>query len=549
MPHGHSENAIPTNRGTGVSPRASQDTAREVDPTPTIPDLRLIKRIGDGAFGVVWLAEESLLPGVFRAVKVLHSVPAVDSLDAEARSSELSKELHSSQRVARELSGLRTLRTRGASRDGLVEIHRVGVISNPADDSATGTVYYVMDVADHAGGAQPFIAADYRPLSLDVLIESSRRLSPRLAGDLLRQLLTSLDHLHRQQIRHHDVKPSNLLFVNGQLKLADYGLATTVGLPSGGTHAYTPPDTNQPDDLYAAGMVLYEMLTGLRADRFPEWPADLVPTANDRLTELRGVMSRACSRSPQKRFSSTTDFLAALNDALTEHPPAATSPVKPRGRRPILIAALSFAFGLLLGGGTVGQFDRCHEIKHFGTAPYDGSVQDEYSPAWPTGGRVLLTRHQGPGDIVLDWREVTGEVIVSDLQMRFENERRLVVAGGFKFVGRNNPVPYSVADYDPAECGFIMQLFLVLLGQDGRPLCDTCVELLYWGQPEADPGTLGRFFDHVPLDALRPGEASRLVLCATSAGSLDDAIEKRTLAALLEYEHVQEIATLVLTQP
>ncbi|MBL8880143.1 MAG: serine/threonine protein kinase [Phycisphaerales bacterium] len=515
---------------------------------PAIPDLRLIKRIGEGAFGVVWLAEETLLPGVFRAVKVLHGGSCANRLDHDAASSELPGVTQPSQRVMRELSGLRTLRTRGAGRDGLVEIHRVGMTLGPADGGGKA-VYYVMDVADHAGGAQPFVATDYRPLALDTFIDSSGRLSPRLAGELLRQLLSALDHLHRQGIRHYDVKPTNLLFVGGRLKLADYGLATSVGLHSGGTPAYMPPETNQPDDLYAAGMVLYEMLTGLRADRFPEWPADLTPSSGDRLAELRGLMSRACSRTPEKRFLSARDFLSALDEALADQSAPVVTRAKGQAIRVALLAGACLAIGFVFGWGAAWQFDDCFAIKRYGAAPYDGSVQAEYSPARPDGAAVLLTRTRGPKEIAVDWREVTGEVVVADLQMRFESDRMLVVAGGFRFVSRNNPVAHSVTNYDPNECGFEMQLMLVLLGPNGHPLNEASIELLYWGQPDSDPGTVGRFFDHVPLDDLRRGETYRLVLCATSAVTLEAAFESGTLGGILEYPHMQEIATLVLTPP
>jgi hypothetical protein len=116
---------------------------------------------------------------------------------------------------------------------------------------------------------------------------------------------------------HRDVKPANCLFVGGQLKVADFGLLTEDGplVSSLGTRRYMPPDgrMDAKADVYAAGLVIYQMLTGLPAESFPSLGARAREIAgNPLLQRLNRVSLRAGQRDPAKRFQDAGAMLAEL---------------------------------------------------------------------------------------------------------------------------------------------------------------------------------------------------------------------------------------------
>ncbi len=82
----------------------------------------------------------------------------------------------------------------------------------------------------------------------------------------------ALGHLHRAGLTHRDVKPSNIIYVKGQAKLADVGLVASTGQRTFvGTEGYVPPEGpgTSSADLYSLAMVLYEMHTGKIASTSP----------------------------------------------------------------------------------------------------------------------------------------------------------------------------------------------------------------------------------------------------------------------------------------
>ena len=199
--------------------------------TPDIPDFELIREIGRGGFGQVWLARNRAT-GLLRAVKVISRslVGAVDPAGREVVS----------------ITRLETIRHR--HHPNLLDIQHVG----QTDDY----VFFVTDLADDVSEQGVSFEDDYVPATLERRLKSGALPSDGCV-ECARQLLEGLASLHEAGMIHRDVKPANCLFVDGTLKLADFGLLTEADSHTSriGTQAYMPPDGRMDAraDVYAAG--------------------------------------------------------------------------------------------------------------------------------------------------------------------------------------------------------------------------------------------------------------------------------------------------------
>ncbi|MFO0904887.1 MAG: serine/threonine-protein kinase [Pirellulales bacterium] len=284
---------------------------------PQIPDLDLLRPIGRGGFGEVWIGVNRTT-GALRAVKLipLHGVAA--------------------DPAGREVVSLAQLESqRGARHPNLLDIQHVG---RTADH-----LFYLMDPADDVSGAPASTATDYRPATLARRLEQGP-LSTDECWRCAQQLLSGLAHLHQAGMVHRDVKPANCLFVGRELKLADFGLLTTTAahLSRLGTLKYMPPDGRMDlrADVYAAGLVIYEMLTGLPADAFPQLGERARHIAADPLlARLNRLALQAAQRDRHQRFAHAGLMLADL-----ERPPVQT-----RAETTRRVAAGLLGLGLLGG--------------------------------------------------------------------------------------------------------------------------------------------------------------------------------------------------------
>lgn len=244
------------------------------------PDYEVERELGGGGMGVVYLARDTTLERPV-AVKVLRPEMAT----AEA-----------AERFLREARLLARL-----SHPNIVPVHQAG--------EAGGLFYYIMDYMDGA--------------TLADRLKRGGALAPARAVEVARDLLAALAAAHAVGVVHRDVKPGNIFLLDHRVLLGDFGIATppagaerlTMPGRTPGTPRYMAPEqaigeeVSPRTDLYAVGIVLYEMLTGrpwsaLSGVEEADWsgvPRDLV-----------AVLRSALRWSPEARWPDAESFRSAL---------------------------------------------------------------------------------------------------------------------------------------------------------------------------------------------------------------------------------------------
>jgi serine/threonine-protein kinase len=210
-------------------------------------------------------------------------------------------------------------------------------------------VVEILDMGVEPTGA-PFIVMEYvRGMALSRVLHDEGELEPARAADIAGQILDALGALHDRGVVHRDLKPENVLLTvrNGRsdfVKLFDFGVATYVDgvtdarrgrdlTPSGrtmGTPYYSSPEQiagsggrDARVDIYAVGVLTYEMVTGRRpfsAPGFPELcrsiledePAPMRAFVRDVPQGLEAVVLSALSKDPDARFATAREMLGAL---------------------------------------------------------------------------------------------------------------------------------------------------------------------------------------------------------------------------------------------
>ncbi len=279
--------------GSQPTPLAAAIKAGAADPAslPAIPDHELLRLVGRGAYGDVWLARDVL--GSFHAVKIIRRA-AFDHADP----------------YDREFRGLQKFTPISRTHPGLVHILHVG--RNVAADC----FYYVMEAGDDEKTGATIDPANYSARNLGRDLHRRAPLPVDECVELGAALCDALEFLHGQGLIHRDIKPANIIFVNGRPKLADIGLVTEIGrqrhaVSKVGTDGYLPPEGpgTAAGDVFALGKVLEEML-GPRA-------AGDGTTAEDAAREkLRAVIAQACAENPAARCANAGALRAALHAIL-----------------------------------------------------------------------------------------------------------------------------------------------------------------------------------------------------------------------------------------
>jgi tRNA A-37 threonylcarbamoyl transferase component Bud32 len=295
----------------------------------SFPKLEILELIGQGGMGAVYKARQ---PGLdrFVALKIL--------------SPELVRDAAFAERFGREARTLAKL-----SHPHIVGIHDFGEID--------GMFFLIMEYVDGATLRE---------------VMRTGRLSTIDSLGLVPQLCGALQFAHDAGVVHRDIKPENILLDHsGRVKIADFGLAKLIA-PGGaegvsltgsgavmGTPAYMAPeqiehplDVDHRADIYAVGVVFYEMLTGeLPLGRFD-------PPSNKVKLDIRldGVVLRALAKEPMRRYqfaSEVTADLKQIDDSEAQPaPPPAASQAGQRTidiKRPPIVSWIA-AYSLILAG-------------------------------------------------------------------------------------------------------------------------------------------------------------------------------------------------------
>jgi serine/threonine protein kinase/WD40 repeat protein len=278
-------NPFPVNTTTPSNPSSTGTSAR-----PNVADHELIRVIGRGAYGEIWLARNHF--GTLRAVKVVR------------RSS-----FEHARPYEREFNGIKSFEPLSREHEGLVNILHVG-----RDDSA-GCFYYVMELADDARAGTS--VDTYQSRTLRSELRGRGRLPVAECVEIGQRLAAALAHLHGSGLLHRDIKPSNIIFVEGQPKLADIGLVSAGDEARSfvGTDGFIPPEGpgHRGADLYALGKVLYEISTGKDRLDFPAAPAAFDSDAERAaFAELNFVLLRASASDASERYRDAAELRSDL---------------------------------------------------------------------------------------------------------------------------------------------------------------------------------------------------------------------------------------------
>jgi len=257
---------------------------------PSVPDHTLVRCIGEGAYGQVWLASDII--GTFHAVKFVYRSAFANAAPFD-----------------REFRGIQRFTPISRSHPGFVHILHVG------RNEPSSYFYYIMELGDDENQGQRIVPETYSAKTLANMIRKRGKLPVAECVDLALQLTAALDFLHQHRLIHRDIKPSNIIFVNGAPKFADVGLVTEIdSKPKAstylGTEGYIAPEGpgTPAADVFSLGKVLYEVSMGKDRLQFPDLPTAVFESPDPLLLKLNEIILKACELNPQARYRSAAEM-------------------------------------------------------------------------------------------------------------------------------------------------------------------------------------------------------------------------------------------------
>ena len=260
--------------------------------------LKLRELCGRGGFGEVWLCED--ISGKVMALKVIPK----DGIHSDWR---------------REFKGMKDYRKITENASCLLQIFSVS-----EDDKY---FFYTMEAADSSS------SDSYIPDTLAARLKKGPLHEGKL-WSVFTDIFRAVERLHKKGFVHRDIKPDNIVFVNGKAKLADIGLVAPLDVTvtqAAFTQVYLPPEAaSHPEilkdkkmlpkfDIYAFGKVIYCSVTGNPPEDFPSVPANLNITNCDRARLFYNFSRQICETDPLQRMDSVKDVsngLARIGKAL-----------------------------------------------------------------------------------------------------------------------------------------------------------------------------------------------------------------------------------------
>ncbi len=255
---------------------------------PHCGQWRLVREIGHGAYGVVYLAVAP--DGECAAVKVCRR----DAVDPE--------------RYSRELRGAKLYRAI-PSQEGLVRMRTLV-------ETKWG-FYAVMDLADDEFERTEGSLESYRPKTLVGVIKGEKALPLKECVNLAVSLSKGLAALQRHHLLHRDIKPANVLYINGRPVLSDPGLIVEESEAASlvGTPGYVPPEkfTDAASDVYSLGLTLKAASFGRQIDELDNGPAMEADTGAKFFPAWWRILNKATDPTPSRRYQSAKALLKDLN--------------------------------------------------------------------------------------------------------------------------------------------------------------------------------------------------------------------------------------------
>lgn len=243
----------------------------------------LVKPLGKGGFGEVWLA---LRKAEFVTTKVAVKLPHRDQIDLDA-------------------------------------IRQEAILWEQASGHPNVLPIIEADLCD----GQVLIVSEYAPEgTLDDLLRKEKVLSVKRAVQMAIGIASGLEFLHVRRIIHRDIKPANILLQGDTPRLSDFGmsrvlLATSMSMEVTGTPYYMAPEAfkrkrNKQTDIWSFGVVLYEMLTGkmpFEGRDIPEVYASITneepqPMPDEIPDALQKIIFKALAKSPDERYKSAAEI-------------------------------------------------------------------------------------------------------------------------------------------------------------------------------------------------------------------------------------------------